>query len=174
MIHLPPELVIARAAELRDVLEPLARELGDCYWLVETQSGPFRDYFLPGKESVYDALMIDTEVCRDTSCSTWRPGTLPEHADPFVVDEWTYLFAICCEESELAARAEWLVPHIGRFGAEFFTGFEAVADLFVMHVDGWWELYTPHPEWHRRLRLAFPESLERSVAELGKPPREAA
>ena len=174
MIQLPPGIIIPRPAELRAVLEPLAGELADCYWLVETQSGPFRDYYVPEKEAAYDALALDTEACRDTSCSTWRPGTLPDHADQLVVDEWTYLFAMRCDESDVAARAAWLMPHIGRFGAGFFAGFESVVDLFVMHVDGWWEVYTRHSEWHRQLRRAFPESFERSVAEAGAPPHEGA
>ena len=75
--------------------------------------------------------MLDTEACRDTSCSTWRPGTLPLHADHLVVDEWTYLFAMRCDERDVPARAAWLMPHLGAFGASFFAGFESVVDLFA-------------------------------------------
>ena len=101
MIQTPAGLIIPRRAELREILQPLSRELAECFWLVDTQSGPFRDFFDPAKEAAYEALMLDTEACRDTSCSTWRPGTLPLHADHLVVDEWTYLFAMRCDERDV-------------------------------------------------------------------------
>lgn len=162
-------LVVPHAIELRAVLAPLAADLAKCYWLIDAQSGPFRDN-LPGQnEAVYDELLVETDACRGTSCSCWRPGTLPRLADQVVVDEWTYLFAMQCDETGVPERAEWLRPRLGKFDADFFAGLPAVADLFVIHADGWWEVYTSREDWQCELRVAFPDAFERSVGEVGLP-----
>ena len=167
-------LVIPRPAGLPAVLAPLANELAHCYWLIDTQSGPFRDYSLPGREAVYDKLLVETDACRDTSCSCWRPGTLPRYARQVVVDEWTYLFAMQCDRAAVSERAAWLWRQSGKFDDAFFAGLSAVADLFFMHGDGWWEVYTPHDDWRCELRSAFANSFTRSAAEAGRPPSDAA
>ena len=167
-------LVIRQTMPLKTILAPFAAELSKCYWLIETQSGPFRDHHLPDKEAAYEKLFFETDACRDSSCTCWRPGTLPRHAEQVVIDEWTYLFAMRCDESSVAQRASWLRRKLGRFDAEFFAKLGEVSDLFLMHVDGWWEIYTAHEEWQREFRIAFPRSLKRSAGEAGRPPGGAA
>ncbi len=157
-----------------DIIAPLADEVARCYWLVDTQSGPFRDGYLPEQEAVYEKLFVEVERCRDTSTTCWRPGTLPRYAKEVVIDEWTYLFGMRCDEKSVPERAGWLCSWVGKFDSDFFARLGVVADLFVMHVDGWWEVYTGHDEWQQRLRTAFPQSLKRSSGEVGRPPGEAA
>ena len=54
----------------------------------------------------------------------------------------------------------WLISH----------HLENQADFFLFYGDGWWEMYTPHAQWRRKFRSAFPKSYERSWRKAGEPP----
>jgi hypothetical protein len=161
-------IILNEDKPLAALVAPIAAELSDCYWLIDSQAG----WGLPpeSQDELYDEKFVRTDACEYRSCSCWRPGTFPEHADDLLIDEWTYLFAMRCEASDVERRAARLVRRLGRFDAEFFDGLEAVADAFFMHVDGWWEIYTFHREWRRRLCQAFPGATERTCEQVGRPP----
>jgi hypothetical protein len=86
------------------------------------------------------------------------------------VDEWTCFFAMLCTEEQVPQRASWIVRHIGKLTGDFFEHLSQVADLFLFQTDGWWEFYTHHVDWRRKLRLSFPQCYERSWCKAGEPP----
>ena len=155
------------------VCHPLAAELARCYWVIDEQAGPFDSlwiYQAPEPEELLDRQFLEVPECRGTSTTCWRPGTLPRLAAHLIVDEWTYLFAIDAPEEGVRDRAGRIARHIGDLSAEFFAGLDGLADLFLLHVDGWWELYPTRPEWYRRLQGDLPGAIERSAKWAGQPP----
>jgi hypothetical protein len=67
-------LVIRQTMPLKTILAPLANELSKCFWLIDTQSGPFRDHHLLGKEAVYEKLFFETDACRKRVSESRRPS----------------------------------------------------------------------------------------------------
>ncbi len=86
------------------------------------------------------------------------------------MDEWTYFYAIDASEEDARIRAGRIARHIGDLSREFFEELDSLADLFMFHADGWWELYTARPHWYARLRSGFPGCSERSSRLAGEPP----
>jgi hypothetical protein len=129
---------------LPSVLRTVIADLGHCYWLIDTQSGPFnisdKQNFaeLESEFSRHDVPVFQFE---NSSTHLLKPGIFPRFLDLLVVDEWTYLVAL--PEPEVKAReialeldrARWLTQ-------EFFHLIEYKRATFLFHVHGWWELYT--------------------------------
>jgi hypothetical protein len=162
-------LIIRGYEPFEAVIRPIATELESCYWLFDIQAGTWR-LATDDLDTLYDEKFVRTDTCDHTSMSCWRPGTIPKRAAELIIDEWSYLFAMRCEESDVERRAAWLSRRIGKFDEDFFAGLEGAADAFFMHVEGWWEIYVADPEWRRMLRQAFPSSAERTYREVGRPP----
>lgn len=168
-----PGIVLARKPRLPTILRPLATELAPCYWLVDVQWGPFKPGWQFGSaenEALIAKKLVDVPACRDVISTCWGPHTFPRLAEHVVIDEWSYFFAMKCRKDDVDRRAEWIVPRIGRLGADFFDGLGDVADLFLVHADGWWEFYSPHATWRAKFAAAFPRSVERSWREAGEAP----
>lgn len=161
-------VVIADAIPLAKLLAPIQREIARCYWLIDTPSGPFRDALELANENSYGALSVSVEPC-GTSSTCWRPETLPARADKVHIDEWTYIFGLQCDESDLARRITWLMNRLGHFDADFFDGLASAADVFIMHGDGWWEVYSAHRPWTDALCAAISGSVIRSISAAGTP-----
>ena len=143
------------------VCRPLSAELARCYWVINDQAGPFDflwTYETPENEAFIDSQFLEVPACENTSTTCWRPGTLPNLASRVVVDEWTYFFAIDAPEQEVCSRAGRIDEHIGDLSCEFLERLDGLADLFMLHVDGWWELYTVRSDWHDRLLSGLPGS----------------
>jgi hypothetical protein len=87
-----------------------------------------------------------------------------------VFDEQSYYFAIDAPEEEALRRAARLEEHIGDFSPAFLSDLAAAADLFIAHIDGWWEFYCPRADWVERLREAWPELKERPLTDAWTPP----
>jgi hypothetical protein len=166
-------LVLEGRHRLEAVCRPLSAHLTRCYWVIDDQTGPFDSRWVHGSPD-HGALLrrqfLDVPECRDSSTTCWRPRTLPKLADRILVDEWTYFFAIDAPEEEARSRAGRIARHIGDLSVGFFEGLDGLADLFLFHGDGWWELYTARPDWHQRLRSGLPGCTERSTRRAGKPP----
>lgn len=165
-------VIIVGDLPLPAILSPIAADLDRCFWLIDSYSGPFRSSWLyasPDNEAIYDEKFVETDAGRNASISCWRPGTLPRYAEHVVIDEWTYLFAMQCDESAVAQRVDRIGRWLGKFNEDFFAQMEE-AELFLMHVDGWWELYTANTGWRAEVRAAFPQSFERPTTEAGTPP----
>ena len=166
-------LVLEGSRSLPEVLAPLADEVSHCYWVVASQTGPFDAVWLyasPEHEARVDRLWWDVPALADNWIAGYCPGTLPALANRLVVDEWSYYFALRPPEDDARRRAAALARHIGDLSEPFLRQLDACADLFLCHVDGWWEFYTGQPDWHRRLRAAWPDCHERPVSQAGSPP----
>lgn len=88
--------------------------------------------------------------------------SLPEICAP-LADEYA-------PEHEALRRATALARHIGDFSLPFLQRLDEFADLFVCHVDGWWEFFSGRVEWYERLRAAWPECRERDLSQASLPP----
>jgi hypothetical protein len=171
----PSGLILPGYRSFREVVHPLAAGVAPCFWVIDDQQGPFDSRWLyasPENEALVEKKLFDAPACRNTSSSCWRPHTFPRLAEHVYVDEWTYFFAMRCSDEEVPQRAEWVVRHIGKLTGDFFGHLSQVAELFLFHADGWWELYTSDVEWRQRFRDSFPESFERSWQRAGDPPGE--
>jgi len=171
----PVGLVLPGNMSFRDVIQPLAADIADCFWLIDDQTGPFDPQWVcasPENEAIVEERCVDVPVCRNSSSTCWRPRTFPQLAEHVIVDEQTYFFAMRCREHQVPRRADWLVRHIGRLTAGFFEQVSEVADIFVCNPADWWEIYTHHVEWREKLRQAFPASFERSWTKVGHVPVE--
>jgi hypothetical protein len=158
---------------LSEVCAPLAADLDRCFWMVDLYSGPFLAHWLfasEENEATFDRQYWDVPAFADTSTHGFRPGTIPRLAEHLVLDEWSYYFAIDGREDAALRRATLLAGHIGDWRESFLRRLDEAADLFLCHVDGWWEFYTGRPEWLSRLRGAWPDCLVRPLARAGTPP----
>lgn len=168
-----PGIILPGSRPFHEIIRPLSVEVAPCFWLIDDQQNPFGSTWLwasPENEAIVERKHFDAPACRDTSASCWRPFTFPRLAKHVIVDECTYFFAMRCPKEDVSRRAVWIVPEIGKFTGEFFSYMDENVDLFLMQVDGWWELYTSHAEWRRKFRESFPESYERSWRMAGEPP----
>jgi hypothetical protein len=62
-----------------------------------------------------------------------------------------------------------LAGHIGELSVRFLRQLDVAADLFLCHVDGWWEVYTGRPAWFDRLRSAWADCVVRPLERAGSP-----
>ena len=166
-------LLLPAPRSLSEVCAPLAAELERCFWVVDLYSGPFRaDWMFASEanEALAERHFWDLPAFANRSTHGFRPGTIPRLAEHLVLDEWSYYFAIDAAEDVALGRASLLAGHIGDQSPEFLRRMDEVADLFMCHVDGWWEFYTGRSGWFARLRSAWPECIVRPVQRLGTPP----
>jgi hypothetical protein len=166
-------LVLNGRRSLAEVCAPLAADLDRCFWVVDLYSGPFRCDWLfasADNETRAEQQFWDVPVFAETLTHGFRPGTIPRLADCLILDEWSYYFAIDAPEDVALQRAPLLAEHVGDLGEAILRGLDAAADLFICHVDGWWEFYTGRSEWFDRLRAAWPDCVVRPVARAGRPP----
>src|SRR5262249_55163920 len=109
-------------------------------------------------------------VLANSSTHGFRPGTIPRLAEHLIVDEWSYYFAIAAAEAIALPGASLLAGHIGDLSEGFLRGLDAAADLFICHVDGWWEFYTGRPGRFNGLRSAWADCVVRPLDQAGSPP----
>ena len=159
-------LIVPEYRPFAEIVRPLTAEVGPCHWVVCHQSGgPFDSHFSMNNRRI-EKKRLDVAECHFTDISCWRPFTFPLLAAHVRLDEWTQFAAIRGEDAKLRELA---ASSSRRDFAQFFS-VEQPADLFLLYVEGWWELYTPHVEWGKKFRLAFPKSYERSWRKKGEPP----
>lgn len=159
-----PGLILPERRPFAEIIRPLVAEVGPCHWAVCQSGGPF-DSLLAMKEPRVNAKRLDVAACRNTDISCWRPFTFPLLAAHVRLGEWTQFAAIRGDDTK--------VRELAASGKQDFAKLFAVeqpADLFLLYVEGWWEVYTPHVEWGKKLRVAFPKSYERTWRKMGEPP----
>lgn len=169
-----PGIIVAGSFGLSKALQPISVEVAPACWIVDVQSGPFDSrwvYASPDNENIVNRKWIDVPALADTSAGCWRPHTFPRLAEHTIVDEWSYFYAFRCAEDQVVERATNIAQlNRGGFSADFFDRLPFVADLFLMHVDGWWEYYSHHAEWRQKILAAFPGAFVRSWRETGASP----
>jgi len=77
-----------------DALRPIFPRLERDYWLVDTQSGPFKITDrpnVPELEAELARYTVDVAQFEMSSCRLLRPQIFPQFVDLLVIDEWTYL-----------------------------------------------------------------------------------
>jgi hypothetical protein len=161
--------VLPGQVPLSEICKPLALELSRCFWLVDVQSGLFRSRF-DLTEDLVERLSWPHPATEQSSTRGLRPGSIPHLAPHLKVDEWSYYFAIDTAEEEAFERVWKLAPRVGDLSEAFLEHLDELADLFIMHVDGWWEMYSGRPDWIRRLRDAWPDLQERPLCLAGVSP----
>jgi hypothetical protein len=127
-----------------DALRPIFPHLERHYWLVDTQSGPFkitdRPNF-PELEAELARYTVDVAQFEMSSCCLLRPPIFPQFVDLLVIDEWTYLVALPGPEA-LAIKIASDADSAGWLTQKFFGLIQSQKGTLLFHVDGGWELYT--------------------------------
>jgi hypothetical protein len=140
-------------------------------WWVCVQSGPIDSHWLGNgerNEALVERLFIDVPEFRDAGTTAWNRGFVPRLHTHVLIGEWTYFYATNCGESEFPGRAAHSHMHLAR--PEFFRELALTGDLYLVHVDGWWEVYTNRTEWQQLLLSEFPDSYVRTWKKYGEPP----
>lgn len=115
------------------------------YWLVCPQAGPFSITDKANYEELsaeIDSLIVDVPGLKDTNVHLMRPGVFHRLAPLFVVDEWTYLFALEGPE-EFAIENALKIDETEWLSSKFFEVVEASTRGFFLYVLGFWEIYLP-------------------------------
>lgn len=134
-----------------DLFAPILPEFAPFYWFVDSQVTPFDWEWLDANESRFESIFVDVPALYNTSAALWKPGTLPDLAPQLRFDEWTYLTGfLAVDDEEAASQAAHLV-RAGYGDPEYFDVVERHGAVFIVHVDGWWEVYAP-PYWLERLK----------------------
>lgn len=164
-------LVLSGHRSLTEVCAPLANELQRCFWVVNAQAGLFRSGCCSEEGlALSERYGWNISAFADTSTNGLRPGLIPDAAEKLIVDEWSYYYAIDSPEAVALQRTAFLNGNIGNLSKDYLKRLEAGTDLLIVHVDGWWEFYTPRKAWFERLQSAWPECCSRSLALAGSPP----
>jgi hypothetical protein len=166
-------LVLKGRRSLAEVCAPLAADLDRCFWVVDLYSGPFRSDWLfasADNEALAERQFWDLPAFEDTSTHGFRPGTIPRLADLLILDEWSYYFALGGHEDVALRRASLLAGRPWDLSERFLRGLDAAADLFLCHVDGWWQFYTGRADWFNRLRAAWADCAVLPLGRVGPPP----
>ena len=149
------KLVILTGPSLTEVFQPVLTEFESLYWLVDFQSGPFDSRWVtesPDNERRSEAICVDFPLLENSSTQLWNPGALPELSSLVQVDEWSYLIGIRADEASIRPTAAALFPIIdcrGHFSLELI---HQRAEIFMVYVDEYWEVYSKHTEWLERLQ----------------------
>ncbi len=131
------------AHKFKEVFGSVLADLDRYYWHIDTQSGPFGITDKPNfrkLDAEIDRYRVPVPEFRDTSTSLWRPGVL-RFADLLVIDEWAMLIGILGDESAAVAAAVE-IDKVQRYSPQFFDLIQKRADCAVLHIDGWWEVYS--------------------------------
>lgn len=132
-----------------EILTPAIRRLGSYFLLIDTQSGPFnitdKDNFLDLEREI-SGYAVDAEQIASSSTSLWRPGILQQFGNLLIVDEGTYFVAFEGPEAD-AVRSAAAICKVAALSKECFDLLSTAAVAFLVHVDGWWELYSLDPTW---------------------------
>ena len=157
---------------LDNICRSLEQHLERCFWVEDNQMSPFSRWCDETADSDEILLRhhVDVPECRSTSVNCWRPGTIPNFCAGTASDEWSYFYAIDADEIEVKKRAARVRDYVGDLSPKFFAEFESLVDLFMMHVDGWWEIYSRHTVWLVLLKRELPNCFERSSRFAGHSP----
>jgi hypothetical protein len=131
-----------------DLLRPMFTRLDSLYWIVDCQSGPVRSewiYESAEHERIFEDMHVDVPRFESTSTKLWRPGSLSQIWNVLYFDEWSYFVGFESTEAEAVKRAT-RIGFPGSFTPEFYTSLEREAELCVVQVDGWWEIYPARAE----------------------------
>jgi hypothetical protein len=124
----------------------------------------------PDNEALAEQQFWDVPAFANTSTHGFRPGTIPRLAEHLILDEWSYYFALDAQEDVALGRAALLAGHVGDLSVGFLRRLDVAADLYICHVDGWWEFYTGRKDWSDCLRAAWTDGIVRPVERAGNPP----
>jgi len=134
------------------VFDSVMHEFERHYWLIDTQSGPFSTTDKPNFREL-DAdikrYYVSVPEFEDSLVGLWRPGIL-RFADLLMIDEFTTLVGILGSESEAAASAAAISSRMG-ISLHFFELIQERADFALLHIDGWWEIYSTNLNLMNRL-----------------------
>lgn len=150
------ESMLRTPPRFEEVFETVAAKLGECYWLIDTQFGPFSLTDKPNffeLEAELAQYRVKVPALFGTSGGLWRPGIFPKYAGLLVIDEWTYLVGFRGSERDVIRAAEELYEAMDLTSPHFFDLIGAKAEAFLLHVDGWWEVYSSDWDFLEQLRL---------------------
>jgi hypothetical protein len=121
--------------------------LDSLFWIVDCQMGPVRSgwiYESVEHERIFEELHVKVPAFDSKSTRLWRPGSFSRIGHVLYFDEWSYFVGFNSTESDAVARA----TRIGcpSFTPEWYASLEREGELFMVHVDEWWENYTAHEE----------------------------
>ena len=131
-----------------DILAPMFERLDSLYWIVDCQSGPIKHDWRDAteeNENAFLGLFLTRPGHQNVSSKTWRPGSFSVVKDHLCFDEWSSFLGFQSSESEAAAKAERLwKPEL--YSDEFWRGLKREGELYLVHMDGWWEFYPARPD----------------------------
>lgn len=151
-----------------EILAPLGDKVSGCFWVIDVQAGVFNG---TEEERAVDEVYWAVPAFKNSSTIGLRPGSLPRLARHINVDEWSYYYALDQPEPVALRHATELEKHIGDFSEGLLERLDTLADLFICHVDGWWEFYSARREWLYLLRAAWPDIQERPLRDATIPPQ---
>jgi hypothetical protein len=133
--------------DFRAIFDPLWQ----LYWLIDTQAGPFRVTDKPQDRELLAELWLEVPGLKPISPGLCRPGILRDFE--LDVDEWTYLVGLRGPEADAIDLAVQL-RQAGwpQLSAHFFELVERNTAVFLMWVDGWWEIYASDAGVKERLK----------------------
>lgn len=168
-------VIIPSRCTLDEIIVAIRGRLSTWCWWINVQSGPFESLWLytDDNEALVCQFWIDVPEFRDTSVSAWGRGFVPYLHNHVILDKWTYFYASSCDPNDFprrAAQSERRLYSSTQFNPDFFQSLALTGDLFLMHVDGWWEIYTVNAKWQRRCLDHFSQAFIRTWNRAGEPP----
>jgi hypothetical protein len=149
-------IIVENNIKFCELFEPIINEFENLYWLADFQSCPFNfDWRNESEENegFIEGIYIETPLLKNTSTQLWRPGTLPKTAPYIYFDEWSFLTGLKSTEDNIGKLITEF--YVGQFLCrKYFESVDLYAQIFIVYVDGWWEIYTNHKQWFDLLAIA--------------------
>ena len=165
-----PGVIVPRYCSLDQLIAPIRGELSTWLWWVDVQSGPITSNWRNDEKNqlLIDRLFIYVPEFRNTDTTAWNRGFVPKLHHHIHIGEWTYFYATNCAPVEFPNRAAYSATLTRP--DELFRWLALCDDLYVMHVAGWWEIYSNNSTWQTMWLNHFPDAFLRSWKKSGEPP----
>ncbi|QDV80694.1 hypothetical protein [Botrimarina mediterranea] len=154
----PPGLIVRGYLTLDEIVAPILAEASQLCWWVNVQSGPFDPlwHYADKNEELVESFQIQTS----TECTLWKTGFVSTLSPHVVVDEWSYFYGSAVDSVEFVRRAieSDKLFRSGSQMAEFLAYLCDNKDLFLIYVDGWWEIYDGNDSRRQRFKDYFSDA----------------
>jgi hypothetical protein len=143
-------IIVEYDANFCEMFKPIIEEFERFYWLADFQSWPVDfDWSHENEENkrFVEEICLELPLLANTSTQVWRPGTLPKLAPYIHFSEWSYLTGLKCDENDVGRLIAEFFFCKGFLYREYFQLVDLYAEIYIVYVDQWWEIYTNRKQW---------------------------
>ncbi len=178
-VQRPSAIVVVGSYSFDEILDPIAGELTEWCWWISVQGSPIESRWLHASDNNFELvekLAIRVPEFENHDTTAFGRLFVPHLYRHIRIDEWSYFYTSQMSVDvdrhlvQTSIAFERGVSANRTLSGDFLTLLSDCDDLFLMHVDGWWEIYTTNARWRECWLMTFPDAFIRSWKRAGKCP----